>query len=106
MGSRTARPSCGQVERRCTSARICSSPPAAMPWACRRAKGASARCPTGIRAHAFGPRLAAVLGYLRGSHHVSHRGLEEVAEVVFGVPLSLGSVTALQEQISAALLPA
>jgi transposase len=62
--------------------------------------------PAEIRAHAFGPRLAAVLGYLQGSHHVSHRGLEEISEVVFGVPLSLGSVTALQEHLSAALAPA
>src|SRR5437763_1272822 len=62
--------------------------------------------PAEIRAHAFGPRLAAVLGYLQGSHHVSHRGLEEVSEVVFGVPLSLGSVTALQEQLGEALAPA
>src|SRR5436190_5670750 len=62
--------------------------------------------PAQIRAHAFGPRLAAVLGYLQGSHYVSHRGLEEISEVVFDVPLSLGSVTALQEQLSAALLPA
>src|SRR5215208_5569428 len=62
--------------------------------------------PQEIRAHAFGPRLAAVLGYLQGSHHVSHRGLEEIAEVIFGVPLSLGSVTALQEQLGDALAPA
>src|SRR5262245_1321644 len=62
--------------------------------------------PAEIRAHAFGPRLAAVLGYLQGSHHVSHRGLEEISEVVFGVPLSLGSVTALQEQLGEALAPA
>lgn len=62
--------------------------------------------PQEIRAHAFGPRLAAVLGYLQGTHHLSHRGLEEVSEVVFGVPLSLGSVTALQEQMSEALAPA
>lgn len=62
--------------------------------------------PAEIRAHAFGPRLAAVLGYLQGSHHVSHRGLEEVSEVVFGVPLSLGSVTAPQGQLGEALAPA
>jgi transposase len=62
--------------------------------------------PQEIRAHAFGPRLACVLGYLQGSHHLSHRGLEEVSEVVFGVPLSLGSVTALQEQLGDALAPA
>jgi transposase len=62
--------------------------------------------PVQIRAHAFGPRLAAVLSYLCGSQFVSQRGLEDVCEVVFGVPLSLGSVTALQEQMSAALQPA
>jgi|SRR5271166_779602 len=62
--------------------------------------------PAEIRAHAFGPRLAAVLSYLSGSQYVSQRGLEDVAEVVFGVPLSLGSVTALQQQMSAALAPA
>jgi transposase len=62
--------------------------------------------PAAIRAHAFGPRLAAVLSYLSGSHYVSQRGLDDVAEVVVGVPLSLGSVTALQEQVSQALAPA
>jgi len=62
--------------------------------------------PAEIRAHAFGPRLAASLSYLSGSQYVSQRGLEDVAEVLFGVPLSLGSVTALQEQMSAALQPA
>src|SRR5436190_14201963 len=62
--------------------------------------------PAEVRAHAFGPRLAAVLSYLSGSHYVSQRGLEAVSEVVFGVPLSLGSVTALQQQMGAALEPA
>jgi len=62
--------------------------------------------PAEIRAHAFGPRLAAVLGYLSGSQYVSQRGLEDVCETVFGVPLSLGSVTALQGQLSEALRPA
>src|SRR5262249_42998907 len=65
-----------------------------------------AAIPAEIRAHAFGPRLAAVLSYLGGSQYVSQRGLEDVAEVVFGVPLSLGSVTTLQEQMSQALQPA
>ena len=62
--------------------------------------------PAAIRAQAFGPRLAAVLSYLSGSQYVSQRGLEDVSEVVFGVPLSLGTVTALQQQMSAALQPA
>jgi transposase len=62
--------------------------------------------PAEIRAHAFGPRLAAVMSYLSGTQYVSQRGLEDVCEVVFGVPLSLGSVTVLQEQMSQALEPA
>jgi transposase len=62
--------------------------------------------PAEIRAHAFGPRLAATLSYLNGSQYVSQRGLEDVCDVIFGVPLSLGSVTALQEQMSQALAPA
>lgn len=62
--------------------------------------------PAEIRAHAFGPRLAAALSYLSGCQYVSQRGLEDVGDVLFGVPLSLGSVTALQEQMGQALQPA
>jgi transposase len=61
------------------------------------------RLPAAIRAHRFGPRLAAALAYLSGSQHLSQRGLEEVTETLFGVPVSLGSINALQEQMSQAL---
>jgi transposase len=59
--------------------------------------------PAAIRAVTFGPRLAAALSYLSGCQHVSTRGLEEVAETLLGVPISLGCVLALQQQMSAAL---
>jgi len=36
--------------------------------------------PAEIRAHAFGPRLAATLSYLACSQHVSQRGLEDVSD--------------------------
>src|SRR6516225_689552 len=49
--------------------------------------------PQDLKAHSIGPRLAATLVYLAGRHHVSHRGLEEIAQDVFEVPLSLGTVT-------------
>ena len=62
--------------------------------------------PSGRKAHSVGPRLAAALAYLAGSHHVSQRGLEEIAEDVFEVPLSVGTVANLQAQMSAALAPA
>lgn len=61
--------------------------------------------PAAIRAQAFGPRLAATLSYLSGSQYVSQRGSDEVCDVVFRVPLALGSVTTLQEQMSQALQP-
>jgi transposase len=62
-----------------------------------------AAIPAQIRAHAFGPRLAAALAYLAGCQHVSKRGLEEVAQTLFGVPVSLGTIAALEQQMSAAL---
>jgi transposase len=63
------------------------------------------RIPAEIRAHTFGPRLTAALGYLSGCQHVSQRGLEDIAESLFDVPVSLGSINTLQEQLSEALRP-
>jgi transposase len=62
-----------------------------------------AAIPAAAKAHSVGPRLAATLAYLAGCHHVSKRGLEEIAEAVFGVPLALGTVSRLEAQTSAAL---
>lgn len=59
--------------------------------------------PAEIRAVTFGPRLAAALSYLGGCQHVSTRGLEEVVQTLLGVPISLGSILALQQQMSQAL---
>src|ERR1035437_2563797 len=36
--------------------------------------------PSKIRAHVIGPRLAAVMSYFSGRHHISRRGVEEVVE--------------------------
>ena len=59
--------------------------------------------PPEIRAHVIGPRLAAVMSYLSGRHHIGRRGVEEIVETVFEVPTSLGSVSALEGETSAAL---
>ena len=59
--------------------------------------------PPEVRAHVIGPRLAAVMSYLSGRHHLSRRAVEEVVETVFDVPISLGSVSALEAETSAAL---
>jgi transposase len=62
--------------------------------------------PADLKAHSVGPRLAATLGYLAGSHRVSKRGLEEITEDIFDVPIALGTVANLEAQMSAALAPA
>lgn len=59
--------------------------------------------PPQIRAHVIGPRLAAVVSYFSGRYHIGRRGVEEVVETVFEVPTSLGSVFALEGEMSAAL---
>ena len=64
-----------------------------------------ARIPAEVRAHTVGPRLAAALGYLAGSQHVTQRGLEETAEALFEVPVSLGGINNLQDELSEALAP-
>lgn len=62
-----------------------------------------ATIPEEVRAHAFGPRLGAAVAYLSGSPHVSKRGIEEIVETLFGLPIALGSVANLEQEMSAAL---
>jgi transposase len=62
-----------------------------------------AAIPPQIRAHVIGPRLAAVVSYFSGRHHIGRRGVQEVVETVFEVPTSLGSVFSLEAETSAAL---
>jgi transposase len=62
--------------------------------------------PPEVSAHAFGPRLTATVAYLSGSPHVSKRGIEEIVETVLGVPIALGTVANLEQEVSAALAPA
>ena len=62
--------------------------------------------PARIRAHSCGPKLTAVMAYLAGRHHVSKRGVEEIVETVFDAPMSLGTIAALEQEVSQALAPA
>lgn len=65
-----------------------------------------AKVPDDIRARAHGPRLAATVAYLSGSPHVSKRGIEEIIETLIGIPISLGTVANLEQEMSCALAPA
>ena len=65
-----------------------------------------ATIPSEVRAHVIGPRLAATMSYLSGRFHLSKRSVKEFVEAVFDVPVSLGTVAALEQQTSAALASA
>ncbi len=59
--------------------------------------------PPEIQAHTIGPNLAAALSYLSGRCHDSKRNVQEIAETLFGVPVSLGTIARLEQEMSAAL---
>ena len=59
--------------------------------------------PPEVRAHVFGPRMAATMSYFAGRHHIGRRGVEEIVETVFKVPTSLGTISAMEAEMSDAL---
>lgn len=62
--------------------------------------------PAELRAHGCGPRLTATLAYLTGRHQLPKRAAEEISEDVFAVPIALGTISALEQEVSTALAPA
>lgn len=56
--------------------------------------------------HSIGPGLAAATIYLAGCHQVSKRGLEEIVETLFDVPVALGTLSNLEAEMSQALTAA
>src|SRR5450755_998172 len=64
-----------------------------------------ATIPAEIRAHSVGPQFTGTLSYFSGCHGISKRGIEEIAENVFGAPIALGTVANLEREVSAALEP-
>jgi len=65
----------------------------------------TAERPPDVPPGAFGPRTAAAIAVLHGDYHLSDRLLPRLLNEFFGLPLSLGSVVALQQAASAALAP-
>lgn len=59
--------------------------------------------PAEVRAHVIGPRLAANMSYLSGRFHLSKRSVREYVEAAYDVPVSLGTVAALEQETAAAL---
>ena len=63
----------------------------------------TAAWPVGMPAGNFGPRVAATVAYLTGRCGVSQRETQEVLATVCHLELGLGSIAALERQVSAAL---
>jgi transposase len=65
-----------------------------------------AKIPQDIRDHVCGPQLTATMSYLSSVLHASKRGIEEFVETAFRVPIALGTVINLEQEMSAALADA
>ncbi len=59
--------------------------------------------PEAYTQHSIGAGLGAATAYLAGCHQVSKRGLEEIVETLFDVPVALGTISNLEEEMSQAL---
>jgi transposase len=62
--------------------------------------------PPDVPPGAFGPRVVALIALLHGRYRISNRELVSLLEIVWLLPLSLGSVVHLQEVAAEALAPA
>jgi transposase len=65
-----------------------------------------AKIPQEIRNHVCGPRLRATIAFLSGAMHLSKRKIEETVETVLRAPIALGTVSNLEQEMSAALAAA
>jgi len=63
----------------------------------------SARIPEGVPTGNFGPRLQAVVAVSSGVYRLSKRTIVSLLKDLFGVEMSLGSVSACEQRASAAL---
>jgi len=59
--------------------------------------------PVEMPSGSFGPRVQATVGYLTGRMGISQRDVEEAMDALFHTDLSLGSIPALEQKVSAAL---
>jgi transposase len=72
---------------------------------CCPACGAATRAelPVGVPAGAFGPRVQAITALCTGAYHLSKRTTQRVLEDLFGLPMSVGSITHVEQTTTEAL---
>lgn len=59
--------------------------------------------PAHVLRHGFGPRLTGLVAYLTGFGRLSKRQVVELCQHAFATPISLGAVSALEQDVAAAL---
>ena len=62
-----------------------------------------AEVPVGVPTGGFGPRVQAIVALCTGAYHLSKRTTQMVMEDLFGLPLSLGTMTNLEHATAQAL---
>src|SRR5947208_4954153 len=62
-----------------------------------------AQWPAGVPSGTYGPRVQATVALYTGSYRVSKRTTQQVMDEVFGVPLSVGTVSQLEQATTAAV---
>lgn len=63
----------------------------------------SGTLPGSIGMNHFGPRLTALIAVLAGSYRLSQKNIQLILSDVFGVPIGLGSVSAIEQRVSDAV---
>ncbi len=59
--------------------------------------------PEGVSRHTFGPSVQAWVGLLAGAYRMSKRNIQSLLSDAFGLEVSLGTVSRLQQEVAAAL---
>ena len=73
---------------------------------CRCGYTTRAAMPESVRASSFGPRLSSIMVMLTGVFHLSRRQVMTAVADFFGVEISLGAISALENRVSEAIAPA
>ena len=68
---------------------------------CRRLTAAD--WPEGVSRHTYGPSVQAWVGLLAGAYRMSKRNIQSLLSDAFGVEVSLGTVSRLEQEVAAAL---
>ncbi|MCK5806533.1 MAG: IS66 family transposase, partial [Lentisphaeria bacterium] len=75
---------------------------ASLPCSCC-GKSTRASLPASVPAGNFGLRTMVVIAYLTGAYRMSKRGVQELLQTLFDIPIAVGSISAIESRVSDAL---